>query len=171
MNWDERRLSSSEEQPNYKHYHDCSALWNAAKKGDLELVRNELRSGCYVNSGDENHYGRTALMYACMKGHIEVVSLLLTKGADPDMICRQGRNASDYAEHFGHQPCVDLITTSKEEQLVMDLDSAIRTGSLGAFRTQVGRMEHCDEGDECGWTMLMKVTYRIFVSDHNLCAY
>lgn len=52
----------------------------AARKGDVAAVKAFLDKGGEVNT--KNHYGATALSYACDKGHTEIIKLLLDRGAD-----------------------------------------------------------------------------------------
>jgi ankyrin repeat protein len=55
----------------------------AARKGDVAAVKGFLDKGVDVNT--KSRYGATALSFACDKGHVEVVRLLLERGADPDV--------------------------------------------------------------------------------------
>lgn len=55
-------------------------LQEAARKGDAATVRKLLDEGVDVNT--KFRYGATALFYACDHGHVEVVKVLLDKGAD-----------------------------------------------------------------------------------------
>src|SRR5262245_25085831 len=52
----------------------------AARKGDAAAVKT-LHDKC-VNVTAKTRYGATALSYACDKGHVEVVKLLVERGAD-----------------------------------------------------------------------------------------
>ena len=56
------------------------ALIEAAKKGDLEQVRDLLDEGADVNA--KNGDGLTALMAAAETGNLDVVKFLIEKGAD-----------------------------------------------------------------------------------------
>jgi hypothetical protein len=58
-------------------------LREAATRGDVAQVRALLDAGADVNAPSE--YGATALFFACDKGHVEVVKLLLARGAKPDV--------------------------------------------------------------------------------------
>src|SRR5258708_14919379 len=58
-------------------------LWDAAGRGDAATVRRLLAEGVEVNA--KTRYGATALFFACDKARLEVVSLLLEKGADPNV--------------------------------------------------------------------------------------
>ncbi len=55
-------------------------LWEAAGRGDVGAVRRLLAEGVDVNA--KTRYGATALSFACDKARLEVVALLLEKGAD-----------------------------------------------------------------------------------------
>src|SRR5262249_42810315 len=52
----------------------------AARKSDVAAVKAMLDKGVDVNS--KNHYGATALSYACDRGSVEMVRLLIERGAD-----------------------------------------------------------------------------------------
>ena len=53
---------------------------DAARKGDAEAVKKLLDEGVDVNT--RFRYDATALFYACDHGHLEVVKVLLERGAD-----------------------------------------------------------------------------------------
>lgn len=53
---------------------------DAARKGDAATVRHLLDEGVDVNT--KFRYNATALFYACDHGHVEVVKVLLDRGAD-----------------------------------------------------------------------------------------
>jgi ankyrin repeat protein len=57
-------------------------LRSAASRGDLARVSALLEAGTDVNAKSE--YGATALSYAADKGHLDVVKLLLARGAEVD---------------------------------------------------------------------------------------
>jgi hypothetical protein len=55
-------------------------LQDAARKGDAATVKKLIDEGVDVNT--KFRYGATALFYACDHGHLDVVKVLLDKGAD-----------------------------------------------------------------------------------------
>ncbi|MCW8087656.1 ankyrin repeat domain-containing protein [Sabulicella glaciei] len=65
----------------------------AAERGQLELCRILLAAGAAVDQ--LGHDGHTALMRACQQKHLDVVELLLSQGADPNL--RQKEEKSSLA--------------------------------------------------------------------------
>jgi ankyrin repeat protein len=61
----------------------ANELWEAARRGDAAAVRRILDAGVDVNT--PFRYGATALSYACDRGHLEVVRVLLERGARVDV--------------------------------------------------------------------------------------
>lgn len=60
---------------------NADSLWAAAKAGDKAGVERALAAGVPVDA--PTRYQQTALMFASQFGHLEVVALLLDKGANP----------------------------------------------------------------------------------------
>jgi ankyrin repeat protein len=58
------------------------AFLMAARTGNAASVSSLLAEKVDIRAGDE--YGNTAVAYAALGGHVEVVRLLLSAGADPD---------------------------------------------------------------------------------------
>ncbi len=56
------------------------AWFEAAKNGDVDMLKQALESGFDVNSVDEKK--STALHHAASKGHLEAMRLLIEHGAD-----------------------------------------------------------------------------------------
>lgn len=88
----ERGASSSRRLSN----ENDKALLDAANRGDFKVVETLLRSrGVNVNA--VNSDGRTALMLAAAKGHVEIVKLLLDARANVDVVDFKGQTALDFA--------------------------------------------------------------------------
>ncbi len=91
------------------------ALLNAAKNGDLAQVQVLLNEDADVNAKDKNH--KTALMWAAVKGHTDVVKLLLDSGASVHIKTMiGGKTALQYATDKGHTEIIRLLreTGAKE---------------------------------------------------------
>lgn len=59
----------------------AQALFDAARRGNIEALRQPLAAGLPPNMQNQN--GDTMLMLASYKGHADLVTLLLSHGADP----------------------------------------------------------------------------------------
>ena len=68
-----------------------SAIHEAARTGDLGVLRSELQRGISPNLRDES--GRTPLITAVSGGHLNAVRLLLSSGADVNARTRTGHTA------------------------------------------------------------------------------
>ena len=55
-------------------------IWNAAREGNIEAVKQHLAAGRNVNA--KGYDGWTPLHFATYNGRKEIVELLITKGAD-----------------------------------------------------------------------------------------
>ena len=58
-------------------------LIKACKRGDTECIKRRLCGLVDVNFQDQ--YGKTALMWACVTSHPDIVKLLCEHGANPDI--------------------------------------------------------------------------------------
>ena len=91
-------------------------LWAAARAGDTAKVAAALDKGADVNA--KTRYGATALTFAADKGHLEVVKLLIARGADV--------NAQDT---FYQMRAVDMAMMNNQAAVVTLL---LERGSKGA---------------------------------------
>lgn len=76
-----------------------------ASLGDVEQVEQSLQEGLDVNSADEEGY--SALQAAAENDHLEVVKLLLSKGAD--IAHRSPNTALELAEMAGNKEVVAYL--------------------------------------------------------------
>ena len=83
-------------------------LLAAARKGDLAAVKAQLDKGVNVNA--KNRYGATALAYACDRGNVDIVKLLIERGADVNVKDSfYGATPISWASGNGHTEVVKLL--------------------------------------------------------------
>lgn len=89
---------------------ECSCkLHEAVLEGDYEMTKNLLQSeSVNVNEADERHWnGRTPLHLAMLRGRADLVSLLLSNGADPTACDNHGNTPLHWC---GHTVTVEMLT-------------------------------------------------------------
>jgi len=84
----------------------ASKLFDQARTGSPEL-------SAYVTAGIPpnltNHAGDTLLMLAAYHGHADTVAMLLSKGADPDVLNDRGQSPAAGAVFKGHDAVVRVL--------------------------------------------------------------
>lgn len=94
-----------------------SPLIESSSSGRVEVVRSLLRhpqAALTLNQCDA--FGKTALWWACYKGHDEVVMLLLEAGADPGLTDKYGVTPMAIATKHGHEDCIDLLKVRRRRR-------------------------------------------------------
>ncbi|MGZ8471465.1 MAG: ankyrin repeat domain-containing protein, partial [Gemmatirosa sp.] len=92
---------------------DSSAQMSfAAAEGDLRVVTRLLDAGFAVNTrwAPHDHF---ALLKAAEWGHVEVVRLLLARGADPKLKDNAGRTARWWAVNNDHRAVVRILAEAE----------------------------------------------------------
>lgn len=79
----------------------------AAQTGIPQAIRLRLSRGDDINAIESR--GRTALMLAAHRGHLESCSVLLDSGADFSLVDNDGHTALTLADTAGHDRIVDLL--------------------------------------------------------------
>ncbi len=80
----------------------------AAKNGDLQTVKMILAEDpSKLNTTDEEHY--TALHWACMRAHWDVVNFLIEKGADLNIIGGDGGAPLNWAAHHDNVEIINRM--------------------------------------------------------------
>ncbi|MEI0477590.1 ankyrin repeat domain-containing protein [Brachyspira pulli] len=91
----------------YSLTQDEETLLDAAIFGDEDVVEKILEKNINVNIQDD--VGNTALILACMEGHIKVVEILVKANADKSIVNKYGNDALFYAKQNNHPDIVKLI--------------------------------------------------------------
>ena len=84
-------------------------IWEAAKQGDVEAVKQFIAAGSDVNAKDSA--GGTALHGAVFRGSKEVAELLISNGADVNAKDKYGRTPLHEAAYWDHKEIVELLIT------------------------------------------------------------
>lgn len=93
-------------------------LFEAAKSGNISLVKTQLEAGAEVDAVDER--GWTALFMACHnpdldRGFPEVVSMLIAAGADIEKSIGYGIRPLMLAAGYGEAPVVEVLLKAGAE--------------------------------------------------------
>ncbi|RDW72765.1 uncharacterized protein DSM5745_07937 [Aspergillus mulundensis] len=106
------------------------ALHAASNKGCDEIVLALIEAGADINA-QGGMYG-TALIAACVEGHLDTCQLLLERGADPNIVCGRYGTALAAAYKNGYYEVLDLLYshgashTLKGGEFGTPLGSAVR---------------------------------------------
>ena len=85
---------------------------DAAMDGDIEFLKEALNSHPELAKFQTSRLGMTPLMYAALTGRLEVVQLLIKKGADPNAQTSFGTTSLMWAIKGGHPEVAEFILDS-----------------------------------------------------------
>ena len=121
------------------------SLWEAAQNGDLDTVKKCVEGKIDVNA--KTRYGATALFYACDRGHKEIVSYLLSNGADVN-VKDSFYNATPvtWAMSKGHDDIVLSLAGSPNADSDTILRSAIQSRKIDLIKSLVESGKLSSEG-------------------------
>ena len=108
----------------------AGSLQNAAYKGDIQTITKLINDGANIN---ENSAAGPALHYACMTCQLEVVNLLLGRGANVNATGLDNNTAMHQAAYAG---CNDVIKLLIDKGAIIDFvnSSGYSSLSLAAYR-------------------------------------
>lgn len=117
------------------------ALNREKNSGNFEMSEYLLNAGVDINFVDRYYHlnGKTALMIASEIGAINIVKLLLEKGANPDVLSDKWMTALDYAKlKKNNEEIIDLLKNygknyGKNDEIV----EAIKNGNTNFVKTKV----------------------------------
>jgi ankyrin repeat protein len=117
-----------------RHVAAQGKLHQAARTGDLALLRQQLTGGASPNALDSN--GRTALMDAVRSGQTAAAEVLIQAGANVNARSGSGSTALIEAAAEGHADAARLLI-----QHGADLNAATRAGTALETAERTGHME------------------------------
>ena len=109
--------------------------------GNLIIVTYLLDKGADVNTADE--MGNTPLIIASIKGHLDVVKLLLVYDADLDAVNTAGHDAVMVCHHYGNTEGFNYLYKFQRMRLklmthdLIDLRSEVDTLRIEAFEREM----------------------------------
>ena len=80
-------------------------------------------------------FAASPLLYACRMGHLEVVELLLSRGADPTICDHTGRTPLMMASSEGHVDVVRCLVRNKAVRATIDAQS--RSGCTALWHASI----------------------------------
>jgi ankyrin repeat protein len=87
-----------------------AGLVEAVKAGDLSRVQKLLQDNPRLINQKDASYSATPLHYAALKGNVEMVKLLVARGADPKAVNRDGETPLQVARRGGKTNVVAVLT-------------------------------------------------------------
>jgi len=134
-----------------------SSIQDAAKKGDLQAVKNHLASGVDVN--DDGGIGMTALQNAAGFGHIDVVQLLIKNGADVNTRNPFNLTPIDQANMLNFTETIEILRkhggkTGAELWADESIVGAAALGDVELLRKYFSNGVDVNEKDDSGETAL-----------------
>ena len=98
-------------------------IHDAARKGDIEAVKQHLAAGRNVNAKDDK--GRTPLHRAAREGHKEVAELLIAAGAALNSKDKEGKTPLYHAARWGHTNIAALLIAAGADVIDVGGESEI----------------------------------------------
>jgi ankyrin repeat protein len=117
----------------------AAAICEAAREGNKLAVMDLTNRGVDINMTGGGTLDFSPLMWAAEEGNVEMIKLLLDKGADPNLTNRRGMCALLLAAKNGHIQCVGFLlergaAVECETQGVTPLHAAVAYGHFDIVR-------------------------------------
>ena len=113
------------------------SIHEAAKFGNIEVVKQRLASGVDVNAV-EDEWSMTPLFFAANKGHDQVAEFLISAGADVNAKDRFDRTPLYRAAYWGHKEIAEILIAKGADVNTQPRDG---TGTPLDWANQYGRHE------------------------------
>jgi hypothetical protein len=136
------------------HAASAGSLHAAAFRGDAGAIREHLALGADVNERDSS--GVAPLHYAARMGHTDIIGILVSNGADPDIVSAEGGNtplhlaawAGQYGAAgllLGNGASIDKTNERMETPLHWAVENG-RTQTVALLLSRGADIEACDGG-------------------------
>ncbi|UCE40251.1 MAG: ankyrin repeat domain-containing protein [Candidatus Aminicenantes bacterium] len=140
------------------------SIVEVAKNGDLKTVKAILdKNPSLLNIKNQNGY--TALHWACMRAHWNIVRYLVEKGADLNVVGGDGGTQINWAVHHDNVEIIKLLLAngaklnSQNQWGMTELHTAIWRGNINVVRFLLDHGSDPDIKTKEGWTA-MHYAYR-----------
>lgn len=134
-----------------------------ASMGSNRFVSQLVNNGANVNAMSE--WGKTPLMSAAERGHVDTAKLLLHYGAKVNIRRPDGRTALIYAFSNGHLELARLLADSGAEFTPKDKEEALRracesgkSGKIEVVKLFLGQGVDVNAVGKDGWTALLRAS-------------
>ena len=123
-----------------------SVLHVAVSYGNYEMTEWLLNNGVYVDPQNQN---KNTPLHVAANGNIDLCTLLLTQGADPNCINKDGETPLSLAEKLTHVDVVELLLTYGGDAARIDFSrrKKIETDSYRRMRESCENSKSCSEGN------------------------
>ena len=89
---------------------DCTCAYHTCK-----VLIKPQKQNCALCCA--SHSGTTPVIWSAFWGHAECVRLLLDRGADPELACKDGMNAIGWAASVGQKTVLELLNAKTRGSL------------------------------------------------------
>jgi ankyrin repeat protein len=113
------------------------SIHEAAKTGNIEVVKQRLASGVDVDAVDDE-WSMTPLFFAANKGHVQVAEFLISAGADVNAKNRFDRTPLYRAAYWGNKEIAEILIAKGADVNTQPRDG---TGTPLDWANQYGRPE------------------------------
>ena len=107
-----------EAKPREKSPEGIKAMFYAIEKDNLVYAQKVLSMNFDPNLLNDNGY--TPLQYAAMRGHAQMVELLIRNGANVGILSKDGESAVELALKLGHTQAAEVLKTARQEMLAQE---------------------------------------------------
>lgn len=146
-------------------FEPCTLLSRAASLGHVEVVRALLEGGARLNESGIDYGGRGPMHWAAMNGNVDCIRDLVTRGADMNLVTKEGKTPMHLAARQGYMEVVRALAEKGADLNLADskgktpMHIAARYEHVEIVRTLASRGADMDRVDSWGATALFLAWY------------